>query len=77
MRTSFTVPQSCVIVADWAAKNQIKKVVTIVSDYAPGFDAEKSSTERCNTVGDTVAEAIRVPLANPDFALFLQRAAPA
>ena len=55
MRTSFTVPQSCVIVADWAAKNQIKKVVTIVSDYAPEFDAEKSSTERCNTAGDTVA----------------------
>ena len=43
-RTSFTVPQSCVIIADWAAKNKIKKVVTIVSDYAPGFDAEKSFT---------------------------------
>ena len=74
-RTSFTVPQSCVIVADWAAKNNIKKVVTIVSDYAPGFDAEKSFTERFKAAGGTVAEAIRVPLANPDFAPFLQRAA--
>jgi branched-chain amino acid transport system substrate-binding protein len=44
VRTSFTVPQSCVIIADWAAKNGIKKVVTIVSDYAPGADAEKSFT---------------------------------
>ena len=44
VRTSFTVPQSCVIIADWAAKNGIKKVVTMVSDYAPGADAEKSFT---------------------------------
>src|ERR1035438_1698304 len=76
-RTNFTVPQSCVIIADWAAKNKIKKVVTIVSDYAPGFDAEKSFTERFKAAGGTVAEAIRVPLANPDFSPFLQRAADA
>src|SRR5438067_7607137 len=31
VRTSFTLPQSSVIIADWAAKNGIKKVVTIVS----------------------------------------------
>src|SRR5882757_9589033 len=39
-RTSFTLAQSSVIIADWALKNGIKKVVTIVSDYAPGADAE-------------------------------------
>ncbi len=74
VRTSFTVPQSCVIIADWAAKNNIKKVVTMVSDYAPGFDAEKSFTERFTAAGGQVLEAIKVPLANPDFAPFLQRA---
>ena len=26
--------------ADWAAKNKIKKVVTLVSEYGPGFDAD-------------------------------------
>jgi branched-chain amino acid transport system substrate-binding protein len=77
VRTSFTLPQSSVIIADWAAKNKIKKVVTIVSDYAPGADAEKSFTERFKAAGGTVAEAIKVPLANPDFAPFLQRAADA
>jgi branched-chain amino acid transport system substrate-binding protein len=76
-RTSFTLPQSSVIVADWAAKNKIKKVVTIVSDYAPGADAEKSFSERFKAGGGMVAEAIKVPLANPDFAPFLQRAADA
>jgi branched-chain amino acid transport system substrate-binding protein len=75
VRTSFTVPQSCVIIADWAAKNNIRKVVTIVSDYAPGFDAEQSFTERFSGHGGTVAEAIRMPLVNPDFSPILDRAA--
>src|SRR5689334_17386532 len=77
VRTSFTLPQSSVIIADWAAKNGIKKVVSIVSDYAPGADAEKSFTERFTAAGSQVVEAIKVPLANPDFAPFLQRAAAA
>ncbi|MGE0849920.1 MAG: ABC transporter substrate-binding protein [Hyphomicrobiaceae bacterium] len=76
-RTSFTLPQSSVIIADWAAKNGIKKVVSIVSDYAPGVDAEKFFTERFKAAGGEVVEAIKVPLANPDFAPFLQRAADA
>jgi branched-chain amino acid transport system substrate-binding protein len=76
-RTSFTLPQSSVVIADWALKNNIKKVVTIVSDYAPGVDAEKSFTDRFKAGGGDVASAIRVPLANPDFAPFLQRAADA
>jgi branched-chain amino acid transport system substrate-binding protein len=76
-RTSFTLPQSSVIIADWAAKNGIKKVVSIVSDYAPGADAEKSFSERFKAAGGEVTEAIKVPLANPDFAPFLQRAADA
>ncbi len=76
-RTSFTLPQSSVIIADWAAKNGIKKVVTIVSDYAPGADAEKSFTERFKAAGGDVTEALKVPLAAPDFAPFLQRAADA
>src|SRR5262249_16102689 len=76
-RTSFTLPQSSVIIADWTAKNGIKKVVSIVSDYAPGADAEKSFSERFKAAGGEVVEAIKVPLANPDFAPFLQRAADA
>jgi len=76
-RTSFTLPQSSVIIADWAAKNGIKKVVSIVSDYAPGADAEKSFSERFKAAGGEVVEALKVPLANPDFAPFLQRAADA
>jgi branched-chain amino acid transport system substrate-binding protein len=73
-RTSFTLPQSSAIIADWAAKNGIKKVATLVSDYAPGADAFNSFKQRFTAAGGQVVEEIKVPLANPDFAPFLQRA---
>jgi len=73
-RTSFTLAQSSVIIADWAAKNGIQKVVTLVSDYAPGADAQNSFKEQFAKAGGTVLEELKVPLANPDFAPFLQRA---
>ncbi len=73
VRTSFTLGQSAVIVADWAAQNKIKKVVTMVTDYAPGHDAENSFADQFTKQGGTVAEKIRVPIQNPDFAPFLQR----
>ncbi|MEZ5786910.1 MAG: ABC transporter substrate-binding protein [Xanthobacteraceae bacterium] len=76
-RTSFTLPQSSTIIADWALKNGIKNVVSIVSDYAPGRDAEKYFVDTFKKGGGTVAESLRVPLASPDFAPFLQRAADA
>src|SRR6266852_2331998 len=75
VRTSFTLAQSTVIIADWALKNNIKKIVTMVSDYAPGADAEKSFSDQVKAGGGEIIAAIRVPLANPDFAPFLQRAA--
>jgi len=73
VRTSFTLPQASAPMAEWCLKNNIKKVVTIVSDYGPGVDAEKWFSETFTKGGGTIAEAIRVPLKNPDFAPFLQR----
>jgi branched-chain amino acid transport system substrate-binding protein len=73
-RTSFTLPQSSTIIAQWALKNGIKKVVSIVSDYAPGHDAEKYFVDTFKKGGGTVLETLRVPLMAPDFAPFLQRA---
>jgi branched-chain amino acid transport system substrate-binding protein len=73
-RTSFTLPQSSAIIADWAIKNGIKKVVTLTSDYAPGNDALASFKARFTAGGGQIAEEIKSPLATPDFAPFLQRA---
>ena len=72
-RTSFTLPQASVPMAEWGLKNGIKKVVTLVSDYGPGLDAEKWFSDTITKGGGTVVENLRVPLRNPDFAPFLQR----
>jgi len=74
VRTSFTLEQSSVVLADWAEKNGIDKVVTVVSDFAPGYEAETAFKQRIESRGGHVIEALRVPLQNPDFAPFLQRA---
>jgi branched-chain amino acid transport system substrate-binding protein len=73
IRTSFTLPQAAVTLGDWAPKNGIKKVVTLVSDYGPGIDAEKYFKERFVLNGGEVPESLRVPMRNPDFAPFLQK----
>ncbi|MBV8409238.1 MAG: ABC transporter substrate-binding protein [Alphaproteobacteria bacterium] len=77
VRTSFTLAQSAVPMAEWAVKNGINKVVTLVSDFGPGIDAEKSFTERFKSDGGTVIESLRVPLRSPDFSPVLQKAADA
>jgi len=73
VRTSFTLPQASVALADWAPKNGIKRVVTLVTDYGPGIDAERFFKDRLLFNGGTVPETLRVPLRNPDFAPFLQK----
>ena len=73
VRTSFTLPQVAIGIADWAAKNKIRKVVSLVSDYGPGIDAENAFKGRFTAAGGQMAAELRVPLANPDFAPFLQR----
>jgi len=73
VRTSFTLAQSSTIIADWAAKNGIKRVATLTSDYAPGNDALNFFKEHFTGGGGEIVEEVKVPLQNPDFAPFLQR----
>ncbi|CAM8645180.1 LivK ABC-type branched-chain amino acid transport systems, periplasmic component [Comamonadaceae bacterium] len=73
VRSSFTVPQVVTILADWAIKNDVRKVVTLVTDYAPGVDSETWFNQRFVAQGGVVVEALRVPLRSPDFAPFLQK----
>ncbi len=73
VRTSFTVPQVVTVLADWAIKNDIRKVVSLVTDYAPGVDSETYFSQRFVAQGGQVIETLRVPLRSPDFAPFLQK----
>ena len=74
VRTGFTLPQVTGPIAEWAAKNKIKRVVTMVTDYGPGLDAEKTFVTVFKAAGGEVVESIKTPLRNPDYAPFLQRA---
>ncbi|MFC6282541.1 MULTISPECIES: ABC transporter substrate-binding protein [Polaromonas] len=73
VRTSNTLPQTTAPLADWAPKNGIKKVVSLVTDYGPGIDSEKTFKERFSANGGQMLAELRVPLRNPDFAPFLQK----
>jgi branched-chain amino acid transport system substrate-binding protein len=73
VRTSMTLPQVTLGIAEWAPKNGIKSAVTLVTDFGPGFDAEKTFKERFVLNGGKMLGELRVPLRNPDFAPFLQR----
>jgi branched-chain amino acid transport system substrate-binding protein len=73
LRTSFSLPRATAPMADWAARNGIRNVATLVTDYAPGLDAEKAFKERFGRAGGRVSLELRTPLRNPDYAPFLQR----
>jgi branched-chain amino acid transport system substrate-binding protein len=68
VRTIQTIPQIANVVGAWAAKNGIKSAVSLVSDYAPGRDAEEWFAKSFEQGGGKVLERLHVPLANPDFA---------
>jgi branched-chain amino acid transport system substrate-binding protein len=73
VRTSCTLAQSSAIMADWAIRNSLSNAVTLVTEFAPGLEAEETFANNFIAAGGQIAEMIRVPLRNPDFAPFLQR----
>jgi branched-chain amino acid transport system substrate-binding protein len=73
IRTSYTLWQVTVPMAQFAAKEGMKKVVTAVTDYGPGIDAESAFKVEFTKQGGTVVESIRMPIATTDFGPFVQR----
>jgi branched-chain amino acid transport system substrate-binding protein len=68
-RSSLTLPQNCELLGSWAYRNGVRKTFIMVADYAPGHDAEASFERGFKAVG-----SLRMPVANPDFSAFVQRA---
>ena len=73
IRTSYTLWQVTVPLAQWAAKQGMQKVVTAVTDYGPGIDAEAAFKSEFAKHGGVVVESIRMPIATTDFGPFAQR----
>jgi branched-chain amino acid transport system substrate-binding protein len=73
VRVSHTMPQNSQPMALWAAKNGVKRVYTLVSDFGPGIDTEGAFIKAFKASGGEILASIRTPLQNPDFAPFIQR----
>jgi branched-chain amino acid transport system substrate-binding protein len=73
VRTSFTLWQTCTPLGKVAIDRGVKKVITVVSDYGPGVDAENAFKKAFTTAGGTVVESIRMPMQTNDFSPILQR----
>jgi Periplasmic binding protein len=56
VRTSGTLAQSSAIMADWAIRNGFGKVVTLVTEFAPGLEAEETFANNFKAAG-----AVRSP----------------
>jgi branched-chain amino acid transport system substrate-binding protein len=74
VRLSHTLPQDTQPMAQWAAKNGIKRVFVLVSDFGPGVDAETAFVKAFTAAGGEIVGTARVPFQNPEFAPFVQRA---
>ena len=74
VRTSFTLGQQAGIIADWSIRNGSKKAVMVLTDWAPGAEAGNVFEQHFTKGGGQLLDTLKVPLANPDFAPFLQRA---
>jgi len=72
-RVSVTLPQNCEPLGTWAFRNGIRKAYTMVSDYAPGHDAEAAFQGAFKAAGGEVVGAVRMPVTTVDFSPFVQR----
>jgi branched-chain amino acid transport system substrate-binding protein len=73
-RTSVTLPQNCELLGKWAYANGVRRVYTMVSDYAPGHDGEAAFQRAFKEAGGEIIGSVRMALANPDFSAYVQRA---
>lgn len=77
VRVAQTIPQIASTIGIWTARQGVRNVVTLVSDYGPGLDAEEWFSRMLEGAGGQISAKLRAPLVSPDFAPFLQRAADA
>ena len=77
IRLSFTTAAVAFVLGKYAAQNGFKNVYTIVSDYAPGIDAETWFVKAFTAGGGKITGSVRTPVTTMEYAPFLQRAAEA
>jgi branched-chain amino acid transport system substrate-binding protein len=74
VRTSFTLPQLNKPLGIWAYKNGVRKIYSMVADFAAGHDAETAFQTAFKAAGGEIIGSVRYPVNNPDFSAFVARA---
>jgi branched-chain amino acid transport system substrate-binding protein len=72
-RFSFTLWQSSYPFGQWAAK-KYKRAYILVSDFGAGHDSEQAFEKGFTEGGGQIVGKVRMPMQNPDFIPFMQRA---
>ena len=73
VRVSMTVPQLVSPIGPWAVAHGIKRVYVIVSDYAPGYDAEQYFTKTFKAAGGEIVGSARTPQQETNFSAYMER----
>jgi branched-chain amino acid transport system substrate-binding protein len=73
VRFGATIYQNTAPLAMWAARNGIRHVYTIVSDYAPGIESAKVFAQTLTAGGGTIVGDVRAPVTATDFSAYVQR----
>jgi branched-chain amino acid transport system substrate-binding protein len=73
VRTSMTVQQNAIAIADWAARNRIGSVYILYADYAPGKEGAEGFRKTFTALGGKIVGEQSAPLKNPDFGPYIQR----
>lgn len=73
LRTSFSYEHIVPPIAQWAFKQGMRKAYVLVSDYAPGHDAEEAFIKSFTALGGEIVGKVRTPVMTVDFAPYVQR----
>lgn len=73
VRVSFTLGSQSAVMARHAFATGARRAAIVHSDWAPGAEAAAAFVETFTKAGGEIVDTIKAPLANPDFAPYLQR----
>jgi branched-chain amino acid transport system substrate-binding protein len=74
VRVSMTVPQLVAPMGPWTFQHGIKRAYVIVSDYAPGYDAEQYFIKTFKAAGGEIVGNARTPQQETNFSAYMERA---
>jgi branched-chain amino acid transport system substrate-binding protein len=73
VRVSMTIPQHAAALGRYVAKSGVNTVYSIVSDYAPGYDAETYFAKEFTKAGGQIVTSERVPQQETNFAAYMEK----